>query len=391
MQTISIVLVGVGGYGAKICKNALDNAQAYGIEIVGVVEYNLNASPMKEAILAQNIPVYTALEDFYAEHKADLAIICTPIPFHEEHCILAMKNGSHVLCEKPTAATLAQSDRMAAAAKKYKKHLNIGFQLCYMDSILALKQDVLKGELGKPLCMSALICWPRTSEYYARSWCAKRKWNGRLVLDSIAMNACAHYLNLMFFLGGKTMDSTAEPVSSEAILTKANDIETYDTAIIRTFTKDYELRLLSTHVCGRRINPIMKFSFEKADVYFKEAASEDAVKVVFHDGREKLYGRTNNYSKLPYCFDIVRGLKTPTCTPATARAHLKLVNAVTEKVPVLTVTDKRVIDDVVVVPGMDDLLEQAYQENKLPWEMTDRFGAPTKIDLTTYEGWYEEL
>ena len=30
--------------------------------------------------------------------------------------------------------------------------------------------------------------------------------------------------------------------------------------------------------------------------------------------------------------------------------------------PVLTVTDKTVIDDVVVVPGMDDLLEQAYLE-----------------------------
>jgi predicted dehydrogenase len=280
---------------------------------------------------------------------------------------------------------------MAAAAQKYGKHLNIGFQLCYMDSILALKQDVLKGELGKPLCMSALICWPRTGEYYARSWCAKRKWNGMLVLDSIAMNACAHYLNLMYFLGGKTMDSAAEPVSAEAILAKANDIETYDTAIIRTFTKDYETRLLSTHVCGRRINPVMKFSFEKADVYIKEAVSEDAVEAVFHDGRVRLYGRTNNYSKLPYCFDIVRGLKMPTCTPATARAHLKLVNAVTEKIPVLTVSDKTVIDDVVVVPGMDDLLERAYQENKLPWELTDVFGSPTKIDLTNYDGWYEDL
>ena len=391
MKIVSVVLVGVGGYGAKICKNILDNALAYNVEVVGVVEYNLDASPMKENILVQNIPVYTHLEDFYAEHKADLAIICTPIPFHQSHSIIAMKNGSHVLCEKPTAATLAQSDSMAAAAEKYGKHLNIGFQLCYMDSILALKRDVLAGDLGKHLCMSALICWPRTSEYYSRAWCAKRKWNGQLVLDSIAMNACAHYLNLMFFLGGKTMETTAEPVSAEAILTRANDIETYDTAIIQSFTKDYEMRLLSTHVCGRRINPIMKFSFEKADVYFKESASEDAVKVVFHDGRVKLYGRTNNYSKLPYCFDIARGLKSPICTPATARAHLKLVNAVTEKVPVLTVTDKIVVDDVVVVPGMDDLLEQAYQENKLPWDMTDRFGAPAKIDLTTYEGWYEDL
>lgn len=391
MQTISVVLVGVGGYGAKICKNVLDNVHNYGIEIAGVVEYALDASPMKADILAQNIPVYTALEDFYAEHKADIAVICTPIPFHEEQCILAMKNGSHVLCEKPTAATLAQSDRMAEAAGKYGKHLNIGFQLCYMDSIIALKQDILKGELGKPLCMSALICWPRNSEYYARSWCAKKVWNGRLVLDSIAMNACAHYLNVMFFLAGERMETSAQPVSAEAILTKANDIETFDTAMICAKTADYEVRLLATHVCGRRINPIMKFSFKKADVYFKETSSADAVRVVFHDGRVKDYGPTDNYSKLPYCFDIVRGVKEPICTPATARAHLKLVNSVTEKVPVLTVEDKIVIDDVVVVPGMDDLLEQAYRENKLPWDITDRFGKPTTIDLTAYTGWEEEV
>ena len=190
MKEVSVVLVGVGGYGAKITNDILQNGKDYGLRLIAVVEPNFEAAPTREALEQRQIPRFSSLEEFYAQGKADLAILCTPIPFHEEQAALAMKNGSDVLCEKPTAATLAQSERMEKAAEEWKKHLNIGFQLSYVPSILRLKEEIMVGRFGKPLRLSALISWPRNSAYYARSWCAKIKWNGRYVLDSIAMNAC---------------------------------------------------------------------------------------------------------------------------------------------------------------------------------------------------------
>ena len=40
--------------------------------------------------------------------------------------------------------------------------------------------------------------------------------------------------------------------------------------------------------------------------------------------------------------------------------------------------------------GMDALLEQSFREAKMPWELTDRFGGPTTVELTDYQ-WGDRL
>ena len=87
---------------------------------------------------------------------------------------------------------------------------------------------------------------------------------------------------------------------------------------------------------------------------------------------------------------MAEGKEKPVCTPATASAHLKTINAITELVNVHTVQEMVTEDEVVIVEGMDTLLEQAFQEGKMPWELTDRFGMPTYVELTDYQ-WGDRL
>lgn len=387
MKTVSVVLVGIGGYGAKITRNIFENMEAYGIHVAGVVECNFDGAALREEVLARHIPHYPTLEDFYKENKADLAILCTPISFHAQQASVAMDHGSDVLCEKPTAATLPQSEQMEKAAKETGRNLHIGFQLSYVPAVWRLKQDIMDGVLGKPKQLSCLICWPRNRDYYARSWCARLKWNGAYVLDSIAMNACAHYLHLPYFLLGDTMDTAAQPESVEALLCRANAIETFDTAMLRVRVKGAALHFLATHTCRKKVNPVMRFVFENAVVEMTEAEGEDAIRAVFTDGTVKNYGavRPDFYHKIPYCCDVVRGIQKPVCTPSTASAHLKTVNAITELVPVCQLRDTVTENEVVIVEGMDAILEQAFREGCMPWELTDRFGAPTTVELTDYQ------
>ena len=75
---------------------------------------------IKKAMTAakeKNVPLYRSLEDFYAADSADLAILSCPIQFHKEQALLAMKNGSHVLCEKPLTVEIADALEMQAAAE----------------------------------------------------------------------------------------------------------------------------------------------------------------------------------------------------------------------------------------------------------------------------------
>ena len=387
MKEVTVVIAGIGGYGNTILKNMLPNLQKWGIRLVGAADPGWAAAPLWPELEQLGVPHFDSLEEFYAQGKADLAILCTPIHFHESNAITAMENGSDVLCEKPVAATIPQAERMAQVAEKTGRNLHIGFQLSYVPSVWRLKQDIMDGILGKPISLSSLICWPRNSAYYARPWCAKLRKNGQYVLDSIAMNACAHYLHLMYFLLGSTMETAAMPESLKGILCRANPIETFDTAMLEIRAAGAKLQFMATHTCQERVSPVMRFVFENAVVDMTEGEAEDAITATFRDGTVKKYGpvKPDFFNKIPYCCNVIRGEAAPICTVETATPHLLTVDAVTELLPVQTLEGSKNEKEVTVVPGLDTLLKEAFTQKKMPWELTDRFGLPAEISLINYQ------
>ena len=56
-----------------------------------------------------------AVEDALAP-DVDVVDVCLPTALHEELAVAAARAGKHVLCEKPVAMSLAEADRMIAAA-----------------------------------------------------------------------------------------------------------------------------------------------------------------------------------------------------------------------------------------------------------------------------------
>ena len=153
MKKLSLLLAGVGGYGGLIAREVLEHCAEHNAEVVGIVEPFLENSPVKEQIRALSLPVYAALEDFYKEHQADLAILSTPIHLHAQQSIFVLEHGSDCLCEKPTAPTLQEAAAMQQAAERTGKHLTIGYQLSHSPAVLDLKKDILAGRLGKPVIL----------------------------------------------------------------------------------------------------------------------------------------------------------------------------------------------------------------------------------------------
>ena len=379
-KTVSALLVGAGGYGGKIAADLLANAEKYGVALAGVADPALDSLPVREEFLRQGVPLFASAEEFYGERRADLAIVATPIPFHEAHVTLALQNGSEVLCEKPVAATPAQALRMDEAAKAAGKNLHIGFQLSYTPAILELKKDVLAGRFGKPLSAAALVSWPRGAAYYARSWCAKKFWRGLPTFDSIAMNACAHYLHILFFLLGTAPDESLFPDEAEMLLCRANEIETFDTAFFRLSASGVPLRFLATHASNEKIDPEIRFAFEKAAVTVRHSDAPDAVSARFADGTEKDYGGviSHTFDKIPYVCGVLRGEKSPVCTVKTALPHLVTVDAADRLAPVLTLAGEKT-EKGMHVEGLAGVMREAFETGGMPWEIDPRFGAPTLV------------
>src|SRR3954451_20737154 len=60
---------------------------------------------------------FADVAEMLEKSKPDAVCICTPHPLHADPAVLALSAGVHVLVEKPMAATLADCDRMLAAAQ----------------------------------------------------------------------------------------------------------------------------------------------------------------------------------------------------------------------------------------------------------------------------------
>ena len=327
---MKILLVGAGGYGTLYVDALLANVDE-DVEWVGIVDPYIENSAAKDRIRAANIPVYDDMEAFFAENRADLVLIATPPFLHCSQSLCALSHGAAVLCEKPVAPTVEEAERMLAAEKQYGKFIAVGYQWSYTPELQALKRDILDGVLGRPVCMKTLIAWPRNRAYYARGggWGGRIAKDGVTVLDSVASNACAHYLHNMLFMLGNAMETSASPETVEAELLRANNIENFDTCAIKMGMKNgTELLFVASHAADKTHEPTFVYTFENAEVRYSEGDADGEIVAFFRDGTQRSYGRPVNHT-LKKAWDCVRALREgtrPVCTVATAMEHTKVID-----------------------------------------------------------------
>ena len=371
---MKILLVGAGGYGTFYVQELLKN-QREDVSWEGIVDpYIANASEY-ENIKAAKIPVYNTMEEFYAQHDADLVLISTPPFLHREQCIKAVKHGASVLCEKPAAPTLGEAEQMLEAERESGRFIAIGYQWSFSPAIQKLKRDILDGVLGAPVFFKTLISWPRNFAYYRRGggWGGRIAKDGITVLDSIASNACAHYLHNMLFLVGEEMNKSARAESVEGDCLRANEIETFDTCTIRVRAKGVPMLFVASHAAEAAKNPSFIYRFEKAEVRFSE--EDGVIRAIFSDGREICYGNPfeNNFRKIWDCVEALKAGTRPICTVETAMEHTALIGMLHEKLEYRDFDKSRVTlnekEDGLCVKGLYEELLRAYGEEKLLSEL----------------------
>ncbi len=173
MQKTKIAIIGAGGYGNIYLNFLTQDIDPSLYELAGIIDPFAKAAPKYNWLCENNIPIYDTLEEFYRNNFAPIIFIASPIHLHKEQCMTAMKNGSHVLCEKPLVPFLQDALYLDEKAKEYGKVLAVGFQWSYCTPFLKLKADILKGEFGKPLRFRSFVSWKRYDAYYNSPWKAE--------------------------------------------------------------------------------------------------------------------------------------------------------------------------------------------------------------------------
>ena len=371
-----VLLVGTGGYASIYVRALLDSTDP---DVVweGAVDPYFSAGKYADEIRAREIPVYDDMDSFYREHEADFVIVATPPFLHLEQSLCALRHGAYVLCEKPAAPTVAEVEQMIAAERQYGRFLAIGYQWSFSDAILALKRDIMSGVLGKPLSFRTFISWPRNYAYYARGggWGGKLYRNGKPLYDSIASNACAHYLHNMLFVLGDRMDRAAPPTSLEARCLRANSIESFDTCIIRARAAETELYFAATHAAEKQHDPEFVYTFENAEVRYSQKGEPPVITATFRDGSQKIYGdpfAQPAVYKMWECIRAIRENTTPICTAETAIEHTKLIGLLHEKTTIRSFPQELLQEspqkDAIFVKDLYETLYHAYERGAVDWE-----------------------
>jgi predicted dehydrogenase len=108
---------------------------------------NLAAGAAEHSDLS-GIAQYARPEELLADPRVQAVAITLPTPLHAECTVEALAAGKHGICEKPMAPTLADCDRMIAAARQSGRTLMIGQCIRFWPQYEKIKALVDEGLIG---------------------------------------------------------------------------------------------------------------------------------------------------------------------------------------------------------------------------------------------------
>ena len=129
-----------------LLRMAFNHAQA---ELVGICDEH--PERMQSAIRNFNIPaerVFTDVARCLEKTRPDFAILCPATACHAEYVERVAPYGVHMLVEKPFAASVAEADRMIAAARRHRVMLAINWPLRWYPSHCTAYRLLLEGRIG---------------------------------------------------------------------------------------------------------------------------------------------------------------------------------------------------------------------------------------------------
>lgn len=127
----------------------------------------------------------------------DVISICSPNGLHAQHAVDALRAGYHVLCEKPMAISVNDCGEMIKAAEQSNKRLFAIKQNRFNPPIVAVKQAIDEGRLGKIYSIQLSCFWNRNADYYANSWKGTKDLDGGTLYTQFS-----HFIDLLYWMIG---------------------------------------------------------------------------------------------------------------------------------------------------------------------------------------------
>jgi len=146
-------LIGTGWYGK--C-DLLRLIQVAPVEVVSLCDVDKTMLAAAAEIVSgrqqskKKPRTYSDYREMLKEKDLDIVLIATPDHWHALTMIEAVKAGADVYCQKPISVDVVEGQAMLAAARKYRRVVQVGTQRRSTPHLIEARDTILKqGKLGK--------------------------------------------------------------------------------------------------------------------------------------------------------------------------------------------------------------------------------------------------
>ncbi len=171
MKSLPVIRVGVIGLGQIAIKAHLPGyLQAAGCQVTAL--HSLREQHAKAIAKEFGVPhIYNDCDRLLESKEVDAVSICTPNFTHAEIAIKALKEGKHVLVEKPMAINSVEAKAMIQTAKKHKRILMVHQNMRFDPAIRTAEKLLRKGMIGDIFAAKSSLTHKGPQE-----WSEKANW-----------------------------------------------------------------------------------------------------------------------------------------------------------------------------------------------------------------------
>ncbi|MFI5196914.1 MAG: Gfo/Idh/MocA family protein [Chitinophagales bacterium] len=195
-ENILFSIVGFGNIGRRHAEHIMHNPDT---KLVAVCDI----APSLKSQVPAGVAFYSDLRQMLESIPSDVLCVCTPNYLHEPHTIMGLQAGRHTVVEKPMAISIAECDRMIAAANKTGKTIFAVKQNRYNPPVQEVKKLIANNDLGEIYMMQVNCFWNRGDAYYAGSdWRGKKDKDGGCLFTQFS-----HFVDILYYLNGPVKDA----------------------------------------------------------------------------------------------------------------------------------------------------------------------------------------
>lgn len=179
VERLGLAVVGYGPFGGMGYAHGLAATETEGLAFVAAVD----PVGARRTAAEQDFPgvrTYESVASLVDDDTVDVAVVATPPARHADLAVALLEAGKHVVVEKPMCLTVADADRIMAAADEHDRVVTVHQSRRWDPDVLTLHHAVEAGLVGEVFNVETFV---GGFEHPCRAWHSDEVLSGGAVFD----------------------------------------------------------------------------------------------------------------------------------------------------------------------------------------------------------------